>query len=537
MRLILTTALLLATAQYSWAATDTYVKTEAPDATTCTKNGGRYKCGAFAAVTAGGSCNVQPNPHYKSGAYSVTTCTVTPSDDEAVSAPTPTPFASPISAPTGGAAPPPGAVSKSGTYDDDNNPATPRPPASENWAATKYNSKEILQAELEKESAPNQKDAYTLQSNIMYGCVDKSLNGRTDSACASTPDHPECTGLSKSLGNATVCVEMFEPASLGCKVYGKGGYAMEDWIGFGGQYYDSLKSCASSKTESDKLIPTLVSAEQLEMVNFKANGPLGSGVEIFKSEPKSNLTQTSSSTTEEGTTLAVQDLEKLIESNPDGASALGYEEGEIIRRAVKGEAYVKVILDSPFAEKLSEPLRARAETAANDPLEATKTALAKNGLESGDPLPTATAASSTSPYSPNSVSATNPSLPAYTQNLQQSNPDFDAPYYNLDSPSKEMEQDLKKLTANEPSNPKTPLLSDRIAQLERMAKNSSPSLRGRSLASIQEPQESPPMVEDATLFNRVSVAYRKRQLGLRSQESITGKAVRSMDQPAFFKEL
>jgi len=410
--------------------------------------------------------------------------------------------------------------------------------ASENWEATKYNSKEILQAELDKESAPNQKDSYTLQSNIMYGCVDKSLNGRTDSVCASTPDHPECAGLSKSLGNATQCLEMFEPATLGCKVYGSKGYAMEDWIGFGGQYYDSLRTCATSKTSSDALIPTIQSAEQLEMVNFKANGPLGSGVAMFKTESKSGISQ-NPPTQSEGReqTLQLQDWEKLIQSNPDGASYLGYNEGEIIRRAVKGESYVQVILDSPFSEKLSEPVRAKAEVAASNPTEAANTALARSSLDGGSRLPTDTYTPPAAALSPNSISASAPVLPAYSQTLS-ANPDFDAPYYsNLETPSEEMESELKKISAEEQSGAKKPLLADRIAQLEKMAKNASPTLRGRSLASFQEPQESPPQLEDSSLFDRVRGAYRKRHLGLRTQESITGKAVRSMDQPAFFKEL
>ena len=384
----------------------------------------------------------------------------------------------------------------------------------DSWTATTggANPVEILKDNLGTDPKPNQMETFVTQSNILYGCVDKSLNGRTDANCAADPSNPECLGLSKSLDNATVCREYYVPASLGCKIYGAGSYYMDEWLAFGDHFYSSVTNCGNTKTAADSKIGKFTNLT--DMLTYNSANPVGNGTQAAKTISPSGISQT----TKDGDTVEISALEKLAETFDDGASKLGYEKGEILRKAAKGESFLQVVLDSPFADKLNEPSRKKVEESIKDSTAVTSRVIALR--ESSEQQKGEEIQAVASQEIPSEGKSGITEILSVTSRNEIPTPRNDAA----------LRSEVEGIIAQKTK----PLLADRIAALEEMAKNAK-NLSGRNLASETKASLEPEV--DSTLFERIHLAYKKRHLSLRSQDSITGKAVRSLEKPAFFKDL
>lgn len=402
---------------------------------------------------------------------------------------------------------------------------------------------ELFNATVNVEPKFSQEESFIVQSNVMYNCVDTSLNGRQDDVCVTNPKAPECVGLKKTLENATNCLEYFVPATLGCKTYGTAEHPAEDWVAFGNNYFTTLSQCTGTKTTSDDKKQKLQSLT--EMLVYDPNSQVNSGPTLLKNYSQSGWNSTISETKKEEGLFS-----KLWN---DGSSLLGYQDGDILKSAAKGDSFFDVVINSPFANDLNVVNREKLENGI------TNSALIIERIKSAGKLPTMVAEEET-PTVETSVSVNTENLGTLT--AQQNNtsqtatnstslagPGFLGPeQFNAtasNSPTVPKAETPEKAAQNSPRTTdstfaRKPLLAERIAQMELAAKQKKEirSLASEGQADSEEVANSLMYgSEDISLFQRIRTSYSKRQDGFRALGAKTTESILQIEKPKIFEEL
>jgi hypothetical protein len=353
-----------------------------------------------------------------------------------------------------------------------------------------------------------QNESFTVQSNVMYGCVDTSLGGRQDAVCQTNPKAPECVGLKKTLENATNCLEYFVPATLGCKTYGTTEHSAEDWVAFGNNFYNTLGQCAVTKTSNDEKRDKLVSLT--DMVVYDPTNPNGiGGPGILSGVPNSGANSTISQ-------KPANELEQILQNLDDGASRLGYQTGDIIKSAQRKESFLSVVMDSPFVNDLNVVNRSMFESGIqNAELIVARVKETKNLSADAETNPEP---SSPSEGALSSTGATN-SMPLTAGDTSTSETTT-AALFAADNLEKKVEPIPISLEVKSDF-AKKPLLADRIAEIERAALEKK---NNRNLASTEPaPKEFEKSLnsdfgsEDTSLFQRIRFAYKRQLSGLQAK--------------------
>ncbi|MCO5142167.1 MAG: hypothetical protein M9962_03655 [Oligoflexia bacterium] len=389
---------------------------------------------------------------------------------------------------------------------------------------------------LENKLMIDQRASFQANANSMYNCVDTSISGRTDTVCASDPTNPECVGLNSALNNSTNCA-MLAPDGVTCLAYGANGYTGEEWLAFGTQYFDGMLGCFSAHTENATVLNTDTGENKLENLTDIVSGgstsattagvlgfsaPGGSSSDISASSK--NKEQSSKNTYNQKSKSSSYGWEYFAEKINDGASYIGYNNGEIFKRAEEKESFLTVFTDSPFYQnKLNKKQQASSEEAINypqDPINSAKEKYAAKKEERELNGETVAEASSE-----NKDATANDLMDAI--NSQIGHEETQQPIaggsatYSLNSSDNENKQ-----TTNLPYYNK-----EVVAELAAR----------RSLASVNNPSQSEQLsalrTEDLSIFERVSLTYRKVSPHMKSLESQTGKDLRRLDTPTFFKNL
>lgn len=399
---------------------------------------------------------------------------------------------------------------------------------------------ELFEATVNVEPKFSQLESFTVQSNVMYNCVDTSLNGRQDNVCQTNPNAPECVGLRKTLENATNCLEYFVPATLGCKTYGTAEHPAEDWVAFGNNYYNTLSQCTGTKTSSDGTKQRLQSLT--EMLMYDPNAPTGPGITLLKDYSQSGWNSGISETKKE---------EGLFSSLwKDGASLLGYQDGDIIKSAAKKESFFDVVVNSPFVNDLNVVNREKFENGVTNSsmiIERVKAAgkfptmVAQEGDANNTEPTTASVASANSSISPTdqALGSTVPLAgPGMTIANQSSGFSVEPKLENV-AKNTPISSDSNKVDTTVSTFARKPLLAEKIAELEMAAKQKK---NIRSLASEEEPKTDTNDSlafgsEEVTLFQRVRKNYSKRQEGFRSSGAKTTDSILQLEKPQIFQDL
>jgi hypothetical protein len=329
-----------------------------------------------------------------------------------------------------------------------------------------------------------QGESFGAQSSVLYSCTVTNISGRADGTCSSTPDDPECAGMSRSLANATTCST--PPAVPGdpCPQYGSAGFTMDEWLVFGQQYYNGMGGCFSAKLGPDKS-----DARQQNMRNLADFASLSAASKGTGSDISGRS----------GMDLPPFDWQTLAAKVNDGSTYLGLESGELIHGASVGRSFLSIFTESPFAEKLAKDTKTLMKSALDNPsdvmdrVKERKLAASPKDGDEPDPVAQLEGAAGRAPAS-DAIPA--PAAPAGTSALTGT--PGGAPKDN-DSP--------------------TP-----------------PENANAALAVPAPPQELGN--SEISLFQRVSLAYRHHAPKLKSyDDSKTARDLREMDTPTFFKEL
>lgn len=453
-------------------------------------------------------------------------------------------------------------------------------------------SKNLGEAATGAGAALKQSDSMILYENVLTNCVDTALNGRKDELCKSSPSHPECIGLNVTTENALCNTPGYKPKDdTECKQTNLKDYTSDEWIAFGEQYYSGMQGCGETKMK------TASSSTMASLTDMLAN-PVTKGPVDYGVIPTSGISGTVPATTD-GTTLKVKPTLSSLNIPDDGSARLGYENGEVLKRAEKGEPFYTVVMDSPVVEDikpknrallergLSEPnlvldqarMNGRLRALGEDPKEYAEATDPKNippelpavdGLDDlSDMLGTGAkrSAKANSGASQYVAKAAPPPVPAAAAETASPPPSpADAPR-DPGIGRVQKEAALLAAVANssvsstaltpaadllKPSEPKSAaqggralMLHERIAMLEAAAKELKKESAGRGPASLPAldakgnagAQASAEDLEALSLFQRVSSTYRKKSLLLRTLESAAGRDLRSADAPKFFNEL
>jgi hypothetical protein len=374
-------------------------------------------------------------------------------------------------------------------------PGDPPPNRAEGWNSV-TNNDTMFDAGVPNTDSVRQSDAYILNSNANGSCIETTFVGRSDGDCATNPTHPECVGFNKTVQNATTCVEYFVPASLGCKVYGAGGYSMEEWLSFGEQYHQGMSGCFGFKNQNDT---------DLNNISSLADMLTGS-----TEDPGQNGNISSSSSISKSTLRDKDDEGKT----KDGSLYLGYEDGEILRRTKAGESFLDILTDAPFTQKLNPEQKKSAKNAITNANEIAEKALEKRGL-----IANKNEQKSGGEGSGGGTSiASNKSGNTQTGNNAgggTSGGSGTPPPPQLPLPA------AGNKTISSTETKRTLASSEANKAVEQLARSSAKSLG-----------------EDASLFERVAQYYRRKTPSMKSLEaSETGSALKAMETPALFRSL
>ncbi len=368
----------------------------------------------------------------------------------------------------------------------------------------------------------SQADALKAQSDVLLGCTVTNVSGRTDTTCATTPNDPECAGMSNSLSNATSCNNPNPPGTQpACQSYGAYGYSLDEWLVFGQQFYNGMSGCFAPKTGVDKTDDR--HARMQNLTDFASLPSVASGQSSTTGQ--SNITGNVQADTP--FVVPLLDWQLVAAKVNDGATFLGLEQGELIHRASTGATFLSAITDSPFAEKLGQDTRQLVEAALADPsdtlkrLQEKKLALAqaqkeKDGEAAEAPIPPSETTADRTPASG--------SLP---------------PTAASDSKAGASSGEQPVVQAG----PQTPPDLAKAAQLD--SSSIVPDSTGSEILTPPEPTiaaENKSGVEfgnnETSLFDRVSISYRHHAQELSTYgESKTAHDIRILEEPSFFKEL
>ena len=431
----------------------------------------------------------------------------------------------------------------------------------EDWKATKFNN-DMLNEQVEG-VAIDQASAGIVGSNLMFDCVETNLNGRKDDLCKSSPNHPECVGLNKALDNATACIDPVNPPEgTPCKKYGTTEYSMDEWIAFGTQYYTGMSECYATKTRIESTrVTTLDGADSLRMSSLTmimSDVPVANGLDTATSAKRDSGTSSVSGEANQQELSVNPTGFKSLSDLDDGSVYLGYERGELLKGAAEGKAFYQVVTKSPFAENL-KPKNLK---------------ILENGLmESNLVIDKARVAGRLPALGENEEQYANATRDDATSAVGKAEGTTGSSSWSAAKAAKAANEKaattaaVPALTHHEeakaaPAERKL-MLHERIALLEAQAKAKlSGKGDGRSLASLgkshldsaTDPSAAAKAGSapgegvtanaaagiggtDTSLFERVTLAYRKRGDAFKSLESAEGRELRTMEAPKIFREL
>lgn len=372
---------------------------------------------------------------------------------------------------------------------------------SDEYAVTKYNN-QLYRGDVASEST--QANAFVMGSNVMGGCVGTNVGGRTDSVCAASPKSPECVGLNQALRNAANCLTRDDAGE--CTSWGADGFTMTDWMAFSSQYASSMTGCYSTKTRTDALVTPMAGLTEM------ASGAPVTVPTVAPEESSSGISRS--------TAVNALGWKELSERFPDGSVYLGYENGEIMRRAFAGEPFAAIVNESPFVAKLDRTKRNAVEETLADPDSAVAKALEGRSAAGGAEVSVASAGV------PVGVSA--------PVGAEVSAPHKDpTPLAPTPRGRGILESHAQTTGASTP----VPLDAGarQLASIEKIspgAMNPLSDLRGPAVSP------APAEMHGISLFERVSVSYRKRRREFHTHGSTkAGDEIRGMGTPEAFRNL
>ena len=419
----------------------------------------------------------------------------------------------------------------------------------DNWKSSKY-SDDALRSGSVGSTVVTQGNSFTLKSNLLYGCVETSLLGRTDDLCKNSPDHPECTGLTRSIENATSCMDPINPGpGVKCKVYGKAGYTMDEWLAFGEQYQKAMNDCFELKIPADATatvdlegqkvarLASLTAFQQQDKMDPGTTTASISASGISGDIDESNLAGLG------GQGSATSGASRSLTSIDDGATALGYEKGEIVKRTMDGQAFYHIVTNSPFASELtpkqlsqmenglaeSSLVISKARTAGRIPSLGGPEILEGGQLAGAGTQDASSGASSWAKATAGSAARGLASAPTGSANSAAASA----------TPS-EMQKIAAALAANPAYFGKRKLmLAERIAMLENAARAHNP-IAQRGLAAFPsgapKPKSEGFIDPEITLFVRVSAAYKRKSKQIaQASGASAGVELRRMPSPFLSK--
>lgn len=224
-------------------------------------------------------------------------------------------------------------------------------------------------------SFQTQADAFNAHNSVLMGCTATNINGRTDNLCTLTPNHPECTGLNATLQNAVFCNSPPPPGSppgTPCQSFGAYGYNIDEWLVFGQQFYNGMSTCIQTREGSDK---SEERRNRMTALTDMASFPPQTGGDLKHGSSASSITGDAKVINAE---TRAQEMAARFD---DGAAYLGFNKGELILRAYKGESFLSAFSDSPFAEKLASSLRDTVDYALGNPEDITQKAQEQRAAE------------------------------------------------------------------------------------------------------------------------------------------------------------
>lgn len=404
----------------------------------------------------------------------------------------------------------------------------------EKWKSVKGNEDllkdKAMVDEATKDGNLSQEDAYIMTSNTLYSCVEVAASGRDDEVCKSDPNHPECVGVARALANATNCLEYFTPATLGCKRYGTAEYSLDEWIAVGDQFQSQMVDCANRKENIDKTDNAGRIESLTEMIGAKNYmGKLASGPNMKGSSlaPDSKI----SGSIKPDMEVSSVEWESLASRIKDGASYLGYQDGDILRASLKGESFSSIVQESPFAQKLNYENRAKLEEGLadskmisqrvvqahrekNEPVAATENPEEQGEIRIG-------ANYSAHPAESGEKSATGGAI---------------APANEAQAAAKPKAADATAKPAGVNEGSRAMLESERleaVAQAAALARSEKRAYRAPASLAQSRVED----LLDTTLFQRISQTYRRRGAGMKILDSRSGDLIRSIEKPEIFRSL
>lgn len=401
-----------------------------------------------------------------------------------------------------------------------------------NWKSVKGNEDllkdKALLDEGTKDGNLSQEDAYVLTSNTLYGCVEVAANGRDDEVCKNDPNHPECAGIARALANATNCLEYFTPATLGCKKYGTSEYSLDEWIAVGDQFQNQMVDCANRKKDIDETDTVGKLGSLTEMIGASnyltklAKGPSMKGSSLA---PGSKV----SGSIKLDTKVSSVEWETLASRIKDGASYLGYQDGDILRASLKGESFSSIVQESPFAQKLNYENRAKLEEGLADSKMISQRVVQAH-REKNEPI-----AATESPEEQGEIRiGANHSTPPAESGEKSATGGAVAPASEAQAAAKPKAADAKPAGVNEGS--RAMLESERleaVAQAAALARSEKRAYRAPASLAQSRVED----LLDTTLFQRISQTYRRRGAGMKVLDSRSGDLIRSIEKPEIFRSL
>jgi len=217
--------------------------------------------------------------------------------------------------------------------------------------------------EIKTKDAVNQNESIVLQANILTSCLDTSLNGRTDELCKSSPTHPECMGFNVALENSICSTPGYVPKDdTECKQPNLKDYSADEWWAFGQQYYAGMQQCGTMKIKAPG---TSTMKSLTEMVKDGKTTKLGDSA-VSKSDvsgtvpPQANGALPAAAAGASVMKKVTVPLTTVSVKN-DGSARLGYDNGELIKRAENGDSFYSVVMNSPAIEAIKEEDRTLVE--------------------------------------------------------------------------------------------------------------------------------------------------------------------------------
>lgn len=421
------------------------------------------------------------------------------------------------------------------------NQGAPCPPGGIRMSDETDTIKDYCKMESKNGTFGNQADAFVAHNNLLIACTGTNIEGRLDTLCTTTPNHPECTGLQQSLANGVFCNDPPPPGSppdAPCRSYGAYTYTIDEWLVFSQQYYDGMTGCITAK---DGVDPHAKAGSGALKSQRAANMTALTDMVSFPPASGDTKKDGSSSSTITGKTKIVDAetrAKEMMERFDDGAQYLGFNKGELILRAYKGESFMTAFSDSPFAEKLSKTIRETVDYALGNPAEKIEKVKEKRVAEIEKKRQEAEARGETL-ADDRSLASTITAEPASLAVIEAS-----AAQKSGLSAAGMKEAIAAAGTAAPPENPAASLRWDGLGR------TSLPAGPGSYAAQVQAAEETRKGTEglasqaaleedpNLSLFQRVSLSYRRHTPRLKAyQESNTARDIRLTDKPEFFKDL